>query len=63
MSTTVKGDLSSAAVDAKHAISAEREVHPAHWKGFVAGVFSGVAKLTGEISLVSLNAWWNTDFS
>ncbi|TID18423.1 mitochondrial carnitine/acylcarnitine carrier protein [Venturia nashicola] len=46
MSATVKGDLASRAVDAKHAVSAEREVHPAHWKGFVAGVFSGVAKLT-----------------
>lgn len=54
MSTTAKGDLASSAVDAKHAASAEREVHPAHWKGFVAGIFSGVAKLTGELSLACL---------
>jgi len=51
MSMTVK-DKSSPAVgiDAQHAMKAEREVHPAHWKGFVAGVFSGVAKLSGSNS-------------
>lgn len=63
MSTTVKGDITSRAVDAKNAVSTEREVHPAHWKGFVAGVFSGVAKLTGEISLVCTSALLSTDFS
>lgn len=57
MSTTVKGDLSSRTVDAKIALSAEQEVHPAHWKGFVAGVFSGVTKLAGEMFLVYLLAW------
>lgn len=42
------------AVDAQNALAAEREEHPAHWKGFVAGVFSGVAKLTGLTYPLSL---------
>jgi hypothetical protein len=53
MSTTVKDESSPVGIDAQHAISAQREVHPAHWKGFVAGVFSGVAKLTGSNCSIS----------
>jgi hypothetical protein len=48
MSTTVKDVSSPVGIGAPQEIAVDTTSHPAHWKGFVAGVFSGVAKLTGS---------------
>jgi hypothetical protein len=61
MSMTVK-DKPSVDIGAQDAVHEEAS-QPAHWKGFVAGVFSGVAKLTGVIHCRLSRYQCDTDWS
>ena len=49
MSATVKDGTASSPADGKHETKKQEAIVPAkggNWKGFVAGVFSGIAKLS-----------------